>query len=239
MIRAFVPDAREGALAVTGAVCHHLARVLRLRAGDAVELFDGRGHSFSARVVEVGAEAVRLEVGPGRAAPPSRPVAVVQGLPKADKLEWVLQKGTELGASAFFPVTTARSVVKLSGPGGAKQARWQRIVDEAARQCGRALVPRVEAPRALLEAARALAETHRLLVLDEEERGLGLAAAVADAPGPLALVVGPEGGLGRDEVAALAALGARPVTLGQRVLRTETAALAALAVVRHLDGELG
>jgi 16S rRNA (uracil1498-N3)-methyltransferase len=216
--------------------------VLRLGEGATLEVFDGTGRAFEARVLQVDAQEVRLSLGPARSAPPRRAVSVLQGLPKGDKLEWVLQKGTELGAAAFYPVDTARSVVKLEPRRAAERtARWQKIVEEAARQCRRNDVPPVHAPQPLLEAARALAPGTALLVLDEEETAVPLGEAFRScAPGaPVALVVGPEGGLAREEVAALGQLGARGVSLGSRILRTETAALAALAVMAHLDGELG
>jgi 16S rRNA (uracil1498-N3)-methyltransferase len=221
---------------------HYLVHVLRLGEGSALEVFDGAGRSFEARVASVDADAVRLVLGEARHAPASREVHILQGLPKGDKLEWVLQKGTELGATAFHPVATARSVVKLE-PRRAEErtSRWSRIVEEAARQCRRNDVPRVHPPRPLVEAVRSLAPGTTLLVLDEEESAVPLGEAFrACAPGsPVALVVGPEGGLAREEVSALQALGGRPVTLGRRILRTETAALAALTVMAHLDGELG
>lgn len=153
----------------------------------------------------------------------------------------MLQKCTELGAAAFAPVFTERTIVKPSGREGSKVERWQRIVEEAARQSGRAEVPTVHPPQPLLDAVRALSGA-LVLVLDEEEEALPLSAAVAQAlttSQPLALVIGPEGGLSRAEVKALEPLGGIPVTLGRRVLRTETAALAALAVLLHLQGELG
>jgi 16S rRNA (uracil1498-N3)-methyltransferase len=216
--------------------------VLRLTEGSALEVFDGTGRAFDARVLGADPQQVRLELGPARSTPPRREVSVLQGLPKGDKLEWVLQKGTELGASAFYPVATARSVVKLE-PRRAEErtARWTKIVEEAARQCRRNDVPRVHTPRPLLEAARSLPPGTVLLVLDEEESAVPLGEAFRScAPqAPVALVVGPEGGLAREEVAELASLGARGVSLGSRILRTETAALAALAVMAHLDGELG
>ena len=221
---------------------HYVAHVLRLAAGDALEVFDGRGRAFDARVTLATPDAVRLALGPACVQPPARPVHVLQGLPKGDKLELVLQKGTELGAAAFHPVDTARAVVKLEPKRAAERVqRWQRICEEAARQCRRNDVPEVHAPRPLLEAARALPAGAGLFVLDEEETAVPLSEAWRALPpgAPAALVVGPEGGLAREEVAALVALGARPVTLGPLVLRTETAALAALAVLRHLDGALG
>jgi 16S rRNA (uracil1498-N3)-methyltransferase len=244
VVRLFVPvpETPPAEVVLTGDRRHYLLHVLRLGEGATLEVFDGTGRAFDARVTRVDAQEVRLSLGSARSAPPRRAVSVLQGLPKGDKLEWVLQKGTELGAAAFYPVATARSVVKLE-PRRAEErtTRWSRIVEEAARQCRRNDVPQVHTPRALLEAARALAPGTTLLVLDEEETAVPLGEAFrACAPGaPVALVIGPEGGLAREEVAALAALGARGVSLGARILRTETAALAALAVMAHLDGELG
>ncbi len=244
MVRLFVPVPENPPAEVTlsGDRRHYLLHVLRLGEGASLEVFDGTGRAFDARVTHVDAQEVRLSLGTARTMPHRRAVSVLQGLPKGDKLEWVLQKGTELGAAAFYPVATERSVVKLE-PRRAEErtVRWTKIVEEAARQCRRNDVPQVHAPRPLLEAARALAPGTMLLVLDEEESAVPLGEAFrACAPGaPVALVVGPEGGLAREEVAALVTLGARGVSLGARILRTETAALAALAVMAHLDGELG
>lgn len=240
MIRLLVPGASEGQVSVDGPRLHYLLNVLRVRAGDSLEVFDGEGSAFDAKVVSLGQLGGSLLLSGKREAPRPRSITIVQGLPKAEKLELVLQKGTELGASAFAPAACARSVVKLDGKEEAKLARWQRIVEEAARQCGRATVPQVLPPRPLLQAVAALPGEPAVLVLDEEELALPLSTAVAALGArPLALVIGPEGGLTREEVNALRAKGAIGVTLGRLVLRTETAALAALAVLRHLDGELG
>ena len=240
MIRLLVPSAAQGQVSVDGPRHHYLLNVLRLKAGDALEVFDGEGLAFDGKVVSLGQLGGVLLLGPGREAPRPRSITIVQGLPRAEKLELVLQKGTELGASAFAPSGCARCVVKLDGKEEAKLARWQRIVEEAARQCGRATVPHVFPARPLLAAVAALPGDPALLVLDEEERALPLSTAVASLGArPLALIIGPEGGLTREEVNALVAKGAIGVTLGRLVLRTETAALAALAVLRHLDGELG
>jgi 16S rRNA (uracil1498-N3)-methyltransferase len=244
VVRLFVPlpEPAPSEVMLSGERRHYLLTVLRLTEGSPLEVFDGAGRSFTARVVSVEEDAVRLGLGEARHAPPAREVHVLQGLPKGDKLEWILQKGTELGATSFHPVDAARSVVKLE-PKRAEErtARWTKIVEEAARQCRRNDVPRVHVPQPLLQAARSLSPETLLLVLDEEESAVPLSEAFRSRPAstPMALVVGPEGGLSREEVAALQALGARPVTLGRRILRTETAALAALAVMAHLDGELG
>lgn len=241
MRRVLLPGATQGEARVEGPRFHHLAVVQRVREGDALEVFDGVSRCFDATVLRLEDSALVLALGAPRPQPPPTPVTVLQGLPKGEKLEWVLQKGTELGASAFAPFEAERSVVRLAKEKApARAERWRRVVEEAARQCGRADVPVVHPATPLGDALRALAPGTRVLVLDEEERALRLSEAVADAAGaPLALVVGPEGGLSRAEVDALVARGAVPVTLGRRVLRTETAALAALAIVRHLEGELG
>ncbi len=238
MKRVLLAEAWEGEHQLEGARFHHLATVLRVRVGDALEVFDGKGQVFDATVVTLGAESLTVRLSQPRSAPPTRQVTIVQGLPKADKLELVLQKGTELGASAFLPVSTARSVVKLEGREDKKLERWRRIVEEAARQCGRFDVPAVLEPRPLK--GLTLAGT-TLLVLDEAEHTRTLSSALEGlGPSqPVALVIGPEGGLDRAEVDALRAAGAVSVTLGPLILRTETAALAALAVLRHLDGLLG
>ncbi|MCY1074712.1 16S rRNA (uracil(1498)-N(3))-methyltransferase [Archangium lansingense] len=244
MVRLFVPlpEPAPPEVTLSGERRHYLVHVLRLVEGSSLEVFDGAGRAFEARVASLDADSVRLVLGEARHTPPPRPLHILQGLPKGDKLELVLQKGTELGATAFHPVATARSVVKLE-PKRAEErtTRWTKIVEEAARQCRRNDMPTVHPPRPLVDAARSLAPGTTLLVLDEEESAVPLSEAFRScAPGsPVALVVGPEGGLAREEVSALRALGARPVTLGRRILRTETAALAALAVMGFLDGELG
>jgi 16S rRNA (uracil1498-N3)-methyltransferase len=236
MIRLLLPHATEGDVRVVGARLHYVARVLRVKAGDALEVFDGRGSSFDARVTEISETHATLKLSAARSTPAPRAVTLIQGLPKADKMELVLQKGTELGAAGFIAAGSERSIVKLDGKEEKKRERWQRIVEEAARQCGRADVPTVTIAGSLVEAAKQHLGT--LLILDEEEHALPLSAAVPET-GAVALVIGPEGGLARSEVEALKKLGAVPVTLGPLILRTETAGLAALSVLRHLDGLLG
>jgi len=224
-------------LRVEGPALHHL-RVARVEPGETVEVFDGHGRAWAARLESVDAGGAVLVLGEERRGATGRRVVLIQGLPKGDKLDLVLQKATELGVSAVWPVLTERSVARPRPEAlGTRHARWQRIVDEAARQSGRAEVPEVAPLRSMEEAARGLGSGMRLLVLDEEERNERLGTAAGD--GAVALIVGPEGGLAREEVRLLHDLGGVPVSLGPLVLRTETAGLAALAVLRHLDGLLG
>lgn len=244
MIRLFIPvEGTPQKLTLEAERLHYLTRVLRLADGAELEVFDGKGRAFPAKLAQVAEESAVLELGaPIQAAAVSRWIALILGLPKGDKLEWVLQKGTELGAAAFFPVETKRAVVKLDEKRRLERAkRWQKIAEEAARQCGRSDVPSAHPAGSLNDALDRLPPDAQVFVCDEEEHQRTLGAAFGALPphSPVALVFGPEGGLDRAEVAALTARGARAVTLGRRILRAETAPLAALCVLLHRDGELG
>jgi 16S rRNA (uracil1498-N3)-methyltransferase len=238
-----ISDPPPESISVEGERFHYLAHVLRVSSGDTLEIFDGKGRAFSARIRSVEASRVVLELGGPVITAPTPRITLVQGLPKATKMEWLIQKGTELGAAAFAPVAMRRSVLKIPpARAEARTQRWQTIAAEAARQSGRSDVPHVYPPRPLLDAAREVATSSHLLLLDERERALRLSEAVLSSPGTLpgwALIVGPEGGIEESEGEALRKLGATSVSMGPRVLRTETAGLAALSVLLHLAGELG
>lgn len=234
MARFFVdPAAVQGDLVtLVGDDAHHAATVLRLKPGEPVTVLDGRGRVLACVAEAVEKKAVALRVtGEAHAAPPPVAVTLYQALPKGDKLELVIQKATELGAARIVPVAAARSVVKIDpAKAEAKRARWQAIAREAAEQSERATVPAVEAPVPLKGVA--LPPGTLGLVLAEREGARTLPRELpAEPPAGLALFVGPEGGWDPAELAALAALGAIPVSLGPRILRTETAGLAALAIV--------
>lgn len=245
MRRLFVPPgqlaaAREGVLSLTAEQARYLGLVLRLREGDVVEVFDGRGTRLSARLSPLGGE-LALRLGePARDEEAKSSIVLAQALSKGEKLDWVVQKATELGVSRIVPFAAERSVVKLSAErGAARVERLRRIAQEAARQCGRADVPEVDAPAAWSD----------LLALPKEDPALRAVLLDADPglpplgqldPGPrVLLAVGPEGGFSSGEREEAAAAGFLAASLGRRVLRTETAGLAALAVVQYLRGELG
>lgn len=211
--------------------------VLRLQPGDEVELFDGAGVAASAKIASVGEE-VAVEVLEVRTAHAAPPIAIAQALPKGDKLELVIQKATELGAAAIVPFSSARAVVKLDADkASARVERWRKIAREAARQCGRADTPEVTE---LQDLAGVLARPGKKGLLYEGATDVRLGAFL-DAAGsePLTLLIGPEGGFADEEVARAREAGASIVGLGSRILRTETVALAALAVALHRRGELG
>jgi 16S rRNA (uracil1498-N3)-methyltransferase len=213
---------------------HYLRDVLRLAPGDEVEVFDGRGAAWEARVAP-GFDALVLGARRERARAAAA-VWLLVALAKGEKMDLVVQKATELGVAGLAPFGAERSVVRLDAARGEERAsRWRRIAAEAARQCGRADVPEVRAPAPLAEALAALAPGAALFALDPS--GAPLAAAAAEA-GTCAAVVGPEGGLTRAELARCEEAGARLASLGPRVLRAETAAIVAAALLQARFGDM-
>ncbi len=237
--RLFVPRDRiaAGRAQLSAADAHYLCNVLRLAPGAELEVFDGEGGSYGARLAEGGPT---LALGPRREAAAARArLHLGFALARGERCDLVVQKATELGAAVLSPVEAARSVVRLDPERAAERARrWRRIAAEAARQCGRADVPEVEAP-APLETVLADAPRGLRKLLFHEGGGEPLADAVEPAAEGHLLLVGPEGGFTPEEVEACLAAGARLVTLGPRVLRFETAAICAVALVQHLAGGLG
>lgn len=220
------------AIELTGEDAHHLSRVLRLGPGAAITVLDGTGAAYEAVVETVEKERVSARVtGTGEAAEPPVALTLYQGMPKGDKWELVIQKATELGATRLVPVAAARSVVQLKGDKlEGKLARWRKIAREAAEQCERGRVPEVEGPVAV--GGLKPAEGGLLLVLSERVTGPSLPKALpAEMPAEVAVAVGPEGGWTPEELEAMRQAGAVEVSLGKRILRTETAGLAALAMV--------
>ena len=228
---------------ITGAEAHHLQRVLRLGPGDVVEVGDGQGRAFRARLVgeESGVWKAKL-LAPilGRTEPQVRVVLAV-ALTKGDKMDWIIQKGTELGVHIFAPFAGSRSVVKLTAvKARTRQVRWQRIATEAAKQCGRFFVPRVDEVGKLSEILGRYGEGALVVLPWEGEESQGLGEVLREGQEQcIVAVIGPEGGFSKEEVVRVKAQGAQVVTLGPRILRTETAALATVAMVLYERGDLG
>jgi 16S rRNA (uracil1498-N3)-methyltransferase len=214
----------------------HVAKSLRLKAGDALVVFDGRGGEYDATIQRIDRDRVDVKVGAFRDAgrEPALVVGLVQGLPEADKMDWIIQKATELGVAWIQPVTCERSVVRLTGDRAARrEAHWRRVAVAAAEQCGRTLIPEVRPTLAFPNWLAAPAQVPRWMLAPDGEA----LATRAAAPSPLELVVGPEGGFSERERELLAHAGCEPVSIGPRVLRTETAPLAALAAIHALWGD--
>jgi 16S rRNA (uracil1498-N3)-methyltransferase len=227
-----------GATQLPGEAAHHAVHVLRLRAGDALALFDGRGGEYDGRIAAIERLRVTVEVLAHRALERESPLAVtlVQGVSAGEKMDFTVQKATELGVAAVQPVLCARSTGRIAGERAAqKRAHWQRVAIAACEQCGRNRVPQVLAPLALEQYCRDAAPVGGLLLSPESR--LGLREAAGRLQGSATLAAGPEAGFTAREEALLAQAGFTPVRLGPRVLRTETAALAALAALNALAGD--
>jgi 16S rRNA (uracil1498-N3)-methyltransferase len=251
--RFFVPRGLLGGprVALTGEQAHQISRVLRLKIGDRVVLLDGAGHEYRVRLDDVRSSAVTGDVDDVRASRPEPrlQVTLYQALVLRDRFETVMQKGTEVGVSRFVPVWCERSAVPRGDQIDAKRLeRWRRIVTEAAEQCERGRVPEILPPVRFTEALEQAAGGPALLALEREtERSLqaGLRAALdqrltdndGKSTASLGLLVGPEGGFSSTEVAAAREAGVITVSLGPRILRTETAGpvLAALALYEAGD----
>lgn len=217
----------------------HLSRVLRLRPGDTVIASDGAGRDYTVRLEAVG-EAARGTVIAEAAGVPESPLAItlVQGVPKGDKMEAIVRAATELGVTRFRPALCERTIVRLEPARWRDRARrWQRVAREAAKQSGRAIVPEVELPRPLAECLGTAADL-ALCLWEGGGEPLGTLLAGAATARSATVVVGPEGGLALVEVEAARAAGLRIVSLGHRILRTETAGPAIVAILQSRLGDL-
>jgi 16S rRNA (uracil1498-N3)-methyltransferase len=241
--RFFVPPGiiagRE--VALPPELAHRLARVLRLQRGDHVVLADGEGRDYEVELQDVGARRASALVVAERPSPPEPSLTLVlyQSLVRAQRFELVLEKGTEIGVSRFVPLLSGRAEVRTRA-GSQRADRWQRIVTEAAEQCGRGRVPALDPP-APFEGAMRTAPGLRLIPW-EGERSQGLRSylrALDGRPDAVSLFIGPEGGFAEDEVEVARAAGCVPVSLGPRILRSETAGIVAAALVMHELGEMG
>lgn len=212
---------------------HHLLRVLRLEPGARFRLFDGSGRVAEAILQDDG-RACLCHLHDSLPAPCQ--ISLIQGVPKGDKTELILQKGTELGVSQFHLVTTARSVVRFKN-NSRQLVRWQKIIEEAARQSGQYHLPRLQCSNSLKAALGDDPADLKLLLW--EQCGTPLADVLDDQRyRRISVIVGPEGGISDAEAAEAVSCGYRPASLGPRILRTETAGLAIIAVLQYLYGDL-
>ncbi len=214
----------------------HVAKALRLKAGDALVMFDGLGGEYEATIQRIDKSRVDVKLGawsePGRETPLG--LGLVQGLPEADKMDWIIQKATELGVAWIQPIVCERSVVRLSGERAERrEAHWRRVAIAACEQSGRTLVPEVRPTQAFIHWIAAPQAVPRWML----DPGSAPLAGREAPPTPLELVVGPEGGFSERERDLALGRGCVPVALGPRVLRAETASIAALAAIHALWGD--
>jgi 16S rRNA (uracil1498-N3)-methyltransferase len=229
---------------VTGKRARHLTRVLRLRVGEAVVLFDGSGSEYPAQILEVGRQLVRFKVAAGTRIDreSSLDLVLALGLSRPRIMDFIVQKVTELGVNAIIPVKSERAQRWSAGDRGASRLkRWERIAQEAARQSGRNLVPHVSPPADFSQLLANQKGTELKLICWEEEDGGSLRTALAEQVGSrqACVLIGPEGGFSTHEVEQATAAGFQCISLGQRVLRTETAAITVISLLQYELGDLG
>lgn len=223
-----------------GQAAAHVTRVLRLRAGDAVSLFNGNGNDYAAELIAAGSREVRARVLEAAANGLESPLRIVlaQALARGEKMDWIVQKATELGVAEIVPLVTARSEVKLDDSRARKRLEhWRAVAISACEQSGRARVPvigTVQPLREWLPSLGADAPATRLALLPEGETRVRELRAIADTA---VLAIGPEGGFDEADSALLRDAGFKGLRLGPRVLRTETAGVAAIAALQALFGD--
>jgi 16S rRNA (uracil1498-N3)-methyltransferase len=240
--RIYSPEAlRTGAtLVLAESATTHVTRVLRLTAGDPITLFDGTGIDYAATIVAPARKGVTVLVGAGQPVDRESPLhlTLLQGVSRGPRMDLVVQKATELGVSVIQPVLTGRSVVRLDADrSAARRQHWQNIVISACEQCGRSVLPEVREPLELAAALAGLGTGTTGLMLDPEG-DLDLNGLSPDCQ-HIALAIGPEGGFTENERLTLTQAGFGRLRLGPRILRTETAPLAALSILQYARGDLG
>ena len=238
--RYFTTEISDGTATLRGADAHHLARVMRARLGDTVILCDGNAVEYTATITGFGDECVEFRVEPGypSAAEPSVEVTLLAGYPKQDKLEQIIQKSVELGVTRIVPVLTRRCISRPKPAEFQKKLpRLQKIAASAAKQAGRGIIPEVAPMLTFAQACAEMQQADRAILLYE---GGGVRFDEADLHDcrSIALIVGSEGGFDPEEAEQLQQNGAVAVWLGHRILRCETAPLAAISIVMHRTGNL-
>jgi len=221
----------------------HICKVLRLGEGDAVVLFDGEGKEYRASITRIFPGQIILALTPeGGSARAESSLRIVLGMAllKSSKFEWLLQKATELGVSEVLPFSSSRVIPhREEEQSRARLARWEKIVAQAARQCGRSLLPRVHPPCSFEEVLRTDRGEATKIFLWEKEETRTLGDALTEANPKIFFLVGPEGGFSDLEAVRAQEAGFRPVRLGPRILRAETAAIAGVALLQFIRGDLG
>lgn len=240
----FVPPSQveDGEIQIHGSDVNHMKNVLRMRPGEEVMVSDGNNRMYRCRILDYPGESARLEIleeQPADTELPSR-IYLFQGLPKQEKMELIVQKAVELGVCQVIPVEMKRCVVKLDLRKAAKKVqRWQQIAESAAKQAGRGYIPRIREVMSFEEALELAGELDVRLIPYELAKGMDHTRSVIGKIRPgesIGIFIGPEGGFEKEEVERARQAGALPVTLGKRILRTETAGMAVLSILMyHLE----
>ena len=239
MSRFYVPKGSiEGdRITIGGKEAHHILDVMRLNVSDKVTVFDGTGTEYAGVVTEAGRKTLSLKIVSRRTANTAgkNPITLIQAIPKKDKMDHIVEKATELGVAGIMPVVTLRTVPDWTAQKKISAVeRWKKIALEAAKQCGRADIPQISAVSDIRDALSGMDGYAVKLIAALAEGSVRLKEALKEKPaGKVAIAIGPEGDFTPDEVSAAADKGFKVVGLGRRVLKSDTAALAALAIIDH------
>jgi 16S rRNA (uracil1498-N3)-methyltransferase len=258
MIRIFLPPQKltSDQITIDNENARYLSMVLRVKPGEIITIFDGSGHRYICRILQIHKKEVVVEMikkEPYSAEPPVS-ISLAQGLPKSDKMDLIVQKSTELGVSRIFPIITERSQIKHTG----KVERWRKIALSASQQCGREKITEIEEP---VEFAKFLSGlhivnednnaanvipakvgiSHPTIIFSEEQKEINLKKILNNltTSNNIVLLIGPEGGFSGEEVSAAVEKGFIEASLGPRVLRTETAPIAAISIIQYELGDMG
>jgi len=223
-------------------VLHHLSRVLRLKVGDRLECFDGQGGCYVGVVRQHTRDRLTLTIEQRVEEPPGPlQITLAFAVIRPERIEWIIEKATELGVSRLVPFITSRTRMQRSPHGHAHRlTRWRRIVTEATRQCGRSFVPSIEVPQPFEQLMKEPLEQPTLLLTLAAEHRRGLEQCLRELQGmtSVTIMIGPEGDFSPEEIALATQRGAQLITIGQKPLRAETAAIVALTILQHAVGVL-
>lgn len=231
-------------LYITNNDVNHIYKVLRLNTGDTILVCDGYGREYTSKIAEINKKEVIcdiINVSDNLSEPPVK-VTLFQGLPKAQKMEYIIQKSVEIGIYKIQPIITQRVVVKTEGKDITnKLERWRRISEEAAKQSNRGIIPEIQEPITFEEAVETIRSLDLSIIPYEKEKRKGLKSVLSEKLDikNVGILIGPEGGFEEIEVDNCMKNGVIPVTLGPRILRTETAGIAALSMVLYEIGDMG
>lgn len=246
MYRFFVDSGDiEGDIArIKGSDVHHISRVLRLDTDEMVSLSDGTGKDFIGKIIDISEDEVTVEISEIMKSKGESNISlrIYQGVPKSDKMDLIIQKATELGVLEIIPVQTKRAVSKIEkGKKMAKKLeRWQKIAESAAKQSKRGIVPSIDRVLDLSQAIDELKEDELAIVFYEEEDDISFKGILKEYKGSnISVFVGPEGGFDQSEIEELKRAGVKSVSLGHRILRTESVALVASSIIMYELGDLG
>lgn len=245
MARFYVPQPKieKGMLRIEGNEVRHIRKVLRLKAGDRVVLFDGEAREYEGTIVEQGSSCVVIAIENILSSKSESPleIALAQSLLKGERMDYLIQKATELGVTYIIPFQSSRTIPLLAESRRLERHhRWKRIAIEASKQCGRGVVPKIDPLQDFLEVVRTSPRDSLRLILSEKE-GARLKEILnkPEEKKKILFVIGPEGGLTPEEVESARREGFIPVNLGRRILRSETSSLCLLSILQYECGDIG